>query len=90
MMEHAHCNQSEQAAVAVRDDILRVTCGHPMRWVPVHEVAHRLGLEDDVAQTAVRSAIEHGWLVADGDPPHSVRLSVAPIVPSEHVQDAPA
>jgi len=47
--------------------------------VTVHEVAQRLGLDDEAAEAAVRRAIEEGWFVADGDPPHSVRLSaVAP------------
>lgn len=65
----------DRAAHAMREDVMRVSRGRPCHWVTVHEVAQRLGLEDEAADAAVRRAIEHGWFVADGDPPHSVRLS---------------
>ena len=41
----------------------------------VHEVAQRLDLDDEATEAAVRRAIEHGWFIADANPPHSVRLS---------------
>ena len=72
MMQDRHVIERE--ATAVRDDVLRVTGGRPMQWVVVHEVAQRLGLADEVAVDAVKSAVGMGWLVADGNPPHSVRL----------------
>lgn len=68
---------SERAAIAIHDDVVRVTRGRPMCWVPVHEVARRLGLDDEVAQAAVHLAIESGWFVGDGEPPHSVRLAAS-------------
>jgi hypothetical protein len=43
--------------------------------VSIHDIAGRLGLTDELAEAAVGQAIEQGWLVADGEPPHSVRLS---------------
>jgi hypothetical protein len=70
-------DQADQAARAMRDDIARVTGGRSVQWVTIHDIAHRLGLDDDVADAAVRQAVEHGWVVADGEPPHSVRLSTA-------------
>ncbi len=77
-MDHREYKQgSERAAVAIRDDIVRVTGGRPMRWVTVHDIAHRLGLDDDVVEVAVQRAIDRGWFVGDGDPPHSVRLSTS-------------
>lgn len=63
----------------MREDVARVTRGRACHWVTVHDIAQRLGLGDDVSEAAVRRAIERGWFVADGDPPHSVRLTVAPI-----------
>jgi hypothetical protein len=66
---------SENAARAMREDVMRVSRGRPCHWVTVHEIAQRLGLGDEATDGAVRRAIEEGWLVADGDPPHSVRLS---------------
>jgi ribosomal protein S25 len=71
----ARPDQADQAARAMRDDIVRVTGGRVVQWVTIHDIAHRLGLDDDVAEAAVRQAVEHGWVVTDGEPPHSVRLS---------------
>jgi hypothetical protein len=65
---------AEWASAAIRDDVVRVTRRRPKQWVVVHEVAHRLGIADEVAADAVKSAVDKGWLVADGNPPHSVRL----------------
>lgn len=67
--------ETDQTAGAMRDDVMRMARGRPCHWVPVHDIAHRLGLDDEATDAAVRRAIEQGWLVADGDPPHSVRLS---------------
>ena len=69
---------TEQAARAMREDLVRVAGGRPCHWVAIHDIAQRLGLDDDRSDAAVRRAIDQGWFVADGDPPHSVRLSVVP------------
>jgi hypothetical protein len=71
-------DQVERTACAMREDVVRVAGGRPCHWVAVHDIAQRLGLDDEASDTAVRRAIEHGWFVADSDPPHSVRLSVVP------------
>jgi hypothetical protein len=66
---------ADRAARAMREDVVRVSRGRLCHWVTVHEVAQRLGLTDETTEAALRRAIEQGWFVADGDPPHSVRLS---------------
>ena len=66
----------DRMAHAMHDDVMRVTRGRPCHWVTVYDVAQRLGLADDVSDAVVRRAIEQGWFIADGEPPHSVRLSV--------------
>lgn len=63
-------------AHAMHDDVVRVSRGRPCHWVTVRDVVQRLGLADDLGDAAVRRAIELGWFIADGEPPHSVRLSV--------------
>lgn len=68
-------DQTENAARAMREDVTRVSRGRACHWVTVHEVSQRLGLDDETAEAAVRQALAQGWFVADGDPPHSVRLS---------------
>jgi len=59
----------------MREDVTRVSRGRPCHWVTVHEVAQRLGLNDEATDAAVQCAMGHGWFVADGNPPHSIRLS---------------
>ena len=71
-------DEADRTASAMREDVARVAGGRPCHWVAVHDIAQRLGLDDEASHTAVRRAIERGWLVADSDPPHSVRLSVVP------------
>ena len=71
-------DETDRTARAMRDDVVRVARGRPCHWVTVHDIAQRLGLDDEVSEAAVRRAIEQGWFVADSDPPHSVRLSVVP------------
>lgn len=69
-------DQTGRTARAMRDDVERLARGRPCHWVPVHDIAQRLGLDDAAGDAAVRRAIVQGWFVADSDPPHSVRLSV--------------
>ena len=76
MIQHRRPKGSERAAIAIRDDVVRVTRGRPKCWVSVHEIAQRLGLDDQIVDPAVQFAIDRGWLIGDGYPPHSVRLAV--------------
>ncbi len=69
---------TDRTARAMREDVERLARGRPCHWVPVRDIAQRLGLDDETGDAAVRRAIEQGWFVADSDPPHSVRLSVVP------------
>lgn len=66
--------EADRAAQAMRDDVARVARGRLCHWVVVHDIAQRLGLDDDLAEAGVRRAIEQGWFVADAEPPYSVRL----------------
>jgi hypothetical protein len=68
---------SECTSIAMRDRIVRVTGGRIMHWVSVHDIAHHLGLDNEVVDAAVRRAIEEGWLIGDSYPPHSVRLAMS-------------
>jgi hypothetical protein len=76
MTQHGRSNGSEHVAIAIRDDVVRVTRGRPNCWVSVHEIAQRLGLDDQVVDRAVQFSIDRGWVIGDGYPPHSVRLTV--------------
>jgi hypothetical protein len=67
---------TDQTALAMREDVERVAGGRACHWVAVHDIAQRLGLDDDTSNAAVRRAIDQAGSWADSDPPHSVRLSV--------------
>ena len=67
---------SRRIALAIRNDVLRVSAGQPTRWVAVHDIADRLALDDDIVEAAVGQAVADGWFIAEGTPPRSVRLSV--------------
>lgn len=71
-------DRTDRTARAMREDVERLARGRPCHWVPVHDIAHRLGLDDEASDAAIRRAIQRGWFVGDSDPPHSVRLSVVP------------
>ena len=44
------------------------------KWVPVHDIARRLELDEEVVLEAVRRAVEKGWFEATTDWPRRVRL----------------
>jgi len=58
----------------VQAAVERQARGRPVHWVMVQDLAARLGLEDKVLDAAVARAIEKGWLIGEGEPPHSVCL----------------
>jgi hypothetical protein len=70
--------ETDRTARAMREDVMRVAKGRPCHWVTVHDIAQRLGLDDEASDAAVRHAIDQGWFVPDSEPAHSVRLSVVP------------
>jgi hypothetical protein len=53
-----------------------VTDGRPMRWVALQQVARRLQIHRSSAAAAVRVAVDGGWLIGEGNPPHSICLTV--------------
>ena len=65
--------EAERAACAMREDVMRVSRGRPCHWITVHEVASGWAFDDGTSEAAVQRAMEHGWFVADGNPPHSAR-----------------
>jgi hypothetical protein len=66
---------STKLARLLRDDVRAITRGRPMRWVMLHELGLR---HPDVGEAsldaAIALAIDKGWMVGEGAPPHSVCL----------------
>jgi DNA-binding MarR family transcriptional regulator len=44
------------------------------KWLPVHDIARRLELDEAIVEEAVRRAVEKGWFEATTDRPLQVRL----------------
>lgn len=44
------------------------------KWLPVHDIARQLELDEGVVEEAVRRAVEKGWFEATTDRPLQVRL----------------
>jgi hypothetical protein len=70
-----HHNETPARRIVV--EVERVTDGRPMRWVALQQVARRLQIHRSSAAAAVRVAVDDGWLIGEGEPPHSVCLTDA-------------
>jgi hypothetical protein len=63
---------NETLARRIVAEVDHVTAGRPMRWIALQQVARRLKVHSSSAIAAVRLAVNSGWLIAEGSPPHSV------------------
>jgi Mn-dependent DtxR family transcriptional regulator len=70
-------HHNETLARRIVAEVEQVTDGRPMRWVALQQVARRLKVHRSSAATAVRVAVDGGWLIGEGEPPHSVCLTDA-------------
>jgi hypothetical protein len=79
MDRHVHTSPESPAfqVLVVEDDALlrAVAVEYPMRWVALQQVARRLQIPRSSAAAAVRVAVDGGWLIGEGEPPHSVCLT---------------
>ena len=62
----------ETLARRIVDEVETVTTKVPVRWVTVQQIARRLKIHHSSAIAAVRLAVDRGWLIAEGSPPHSI------------------
>jgi hypothetical protein len=93
----AAMHYNETLARRIVAEVDHVTAGRPMRWVTLQQVARRLKVHHSSAATAVRVAVDGGWLIAEGSPPHSVcRTEIGRTLPQpdspyakEHSTEAP-
>ena len=63
---------NETLARRIVAEVDHLTAERPMGWVTLQQVARRLKVHHSSAAAAVRVAVDGGWLVAEGSPPHSV------------------
>ena len=62
----------ETLARRIVAEVDHVTAERRTRWVTLQQVARRLKVHHGSAAAAVRVAVDGGWLIAEGSPPHSV------------------
>jgi hypothetical protein len=62
----------ETLARRIVDEVETATAKVPVRWVTVQQIARRLSIHHSSALAAVRLAVDRGWLIAEGSPPHSI------------------
>jgi hypothetical protein len=62
-------------AVAALAAMERNAGGRQMQWMTVNDLARLLGVDAEVAVTAIGEAVERRWLIGVGDPLHSVCLA---------------
>ena len=62
----------ETLARRIVDEVETVTTKAPVRWMTVQQIARRLSIHHSSAIAAVRLAVDRGWLIAEGSPPHSI------------------
>ena len=63
----------ERQARALCVELARVTDSRPMHWRTVAPIRQAVGLDD--ASAAVAYAAGQDWLLAEGQPPHSICLT---------------
>ena len=49
--------------------------GRPMHWRTVGTIGTALGLAQPAADDAIAFAVARDWLLAEGQPPHSISLA---------------
>jgi hypothetical protein len=55
-------------------ELARVTAGRPMQWRMAQTIGEAIGIDEAAADVAI---VQRDWLIADGNPPHSICLTDA-------------
>jgi hypothetical protein len=71
----AKASQVERQARVLCVELARVTRGRPMHWCTVDSIMAAAGVADPAADAAVAFAVGRGWLLEEGQPPHSICLT---------------
>ncbi len=66
----------EKRARAVCVELARVTGNRPMQYQMARLIARLAAADYETADTAIAYAVGRGWLLTEGEPPHSVCLTV--------------
>jgi hypothetical protein len=70
-------DEPDDTARALCVELARVTANRPLQWRMVRMIGPALGQDEAAVDAAIAYAVEHGWLLAAGNPAHSICLSDA-------------
>jgi hypothetical protein len=70
-------DERESTAHALCIELARATGSKPSQWRMVQLVGPALGQDEAAVDAAIAHAVEHGWLLAAGNPAHSICLTDA-------------
>ena len=70
-------DEPDNTARALCVELARVTANRPLQWQMVRLIGPALGQDEAAVDAAIAYAVEHGWLLAAGNPAHSICLSDA-------------
>jgi hypothetical protein len=68
-------DELDNTARALCVELARVTANRPLQWRMVRLIGPALGHDEAAVDAAIAYAVEHGWLLAAGNPAHSICLS---------------
>jgi hypothetical protein len=68
-------DEPDNTARALCVELARVTANRPLQWRMVRMIGPAIGQDEAAVDAAIAYAVEHGWLLAAGNPAHSICLS---------------
>jgi hypothetical protein len=71
----ANQSQVEKRARAVCVELVRQTGDRQMQYRMVRRIARAVALDYETADAAIVYAVGKGWLLGEGEPPHSICLT---------------
>ena len=70
-------DEPDNTARALCVELARVTANRPLQWRMVRMIGPAIGQDEAAVDAAIAYAVEQGWLLAAGNPAHSICLSDA-------------
>ena len=70
-------SESYNTARSLCAELAHVTGNRPLQWRMVRMIGPAIGQDEAAVDAAIAYAVEHGWLLAAGNPAHSICLSDA-------------
>jgi hypothetical protein len=67
-------DEPDYTARALCAELARMTANRPLRWRMVRMIGPAIGQDEAAVDAAIAYAVERDWLIAAGNPAHSICL----------------